>query len=170
MRLHPVSTLLIIVLVCACLVGATDVTAQRQPVPPWRESLPVARPTADITVGNVPLVAELAITPLEQSLGLGFRNGLEPGRGMLFVFQEPAELSFWMKDMRFCLDIIWIANGEIIGAAEGVCPDPPGTDDANRTNHDSGEPVTHVLEMPAGWLADNGFGPGTPVDIPDSLT
>lgn len=88
---------------------------------------------------------------------------------MLFVFEEPAELSFWMKGIRFCVDIIWIANGEIVGVAENSRPDPEGTDDADRKDCLSGELVMHMLEMLAGWMADNGFGPGTPVVIPQSL-
>ena len=161
--------LVAVILLLAGVVGHAGALAQREQLPPWREPMPAARPTAEITVGDVPVTAELALSSDEQSLGLGYRNGLEPGRGMLFVFQEPAERSFWMRGMRFCLDIIWIANGEIIGAAENACPDPAGTNDAEREHYLSDEPVTHVLEMPAGWLADNGFGPGTPVEIPAPL-
>ncbi len=160
---------IVAVLVLAGFSGPAGVVAQREQLPPWREPMPAARTTAEITVGDVPVTAELALSPTAQSLGLGYRNGLEPGRGMLFVFQEPAELSFWMRGMRFCLDIIWIANGEIAGAAENACPDPEGTDDADRERYHSEEPVTHVLEMPAGWIAEHGFGAGTPVEIPDPL-
>lgn len=151
------------------LVGATMTLAQREPLPPWREPLPAARATADIVVGETPVQVELALSGDEQSLGLGYRNGLEPGTGMLFVFEEASERVFWMKGMRFCLDIIWIADDDVIGAAESVCPDPPGTDDADKARYLSNGPVTHVLEMPAGWLAQNGYGAGTPVEIPESL-
>lgn len=167
-RLSPV--LLAILFVLTSISVPAVAAAQREPLPPWREPMPAARPTAEITVGDVQVTAELALSMDEQSLGLGFRNGLEPGHGMLFVFQEPAERSFWMQGMRFCLDIIWIADGEIVGAAENACPDPEGTTDSNRKRYESGEFVSHVLEMPAGWLAENGFGPGTPVEIPESLT
>ena len=131
--------------------------------------MPAARSTAEITVGETPVIVDLALASSEQQLGLGYRNVLEPGTGMLFVFNEPSQRTFWMKGMRFCLDIIWIANGEIVGAAEGVCPDPVGTVDADRARFDSGEPVTHVLEVPAGWLAEIGYGAGTPVVIPAPL-
>jgi uncharacterized membrane protein (UPF0127 family) len=88
---------------------------------------------------------------------------------MLFVFPDAAPRTFWMKGMRFCLDIVWIEDGEIVGAAESVCPDPEGTADAERERFASGEPVTYVLEVPAGWLAENGYGEGTEVRIPDEL-
>lgn len=162
-----------IVLVCVLIVSglgfAQPAIAQREPVPPWRVPMPRARATAEIVVGETPLKVELALSSDEQQLGLGYRNGLEPGTGMLFVFQEPSERVFWMRGMRFCLDIIWIANGEIVGAAENACPDPEGTEDADRVRFGSGEPVTHVLEMPGGWMSDNGYGPGTPVRNPNAL-
>jgi len=166
---QPYRTLLLVFIVLLGLFGPAGATAQREQLPPWREPLPEARPTAGITVGNVMVSAELALSDEDQALGLGYRNGLEPGHGMLFVFEEPVERSFWMRGMRFCIDIIWIADGEIVGAAEGACPDPEGTDDADRERFLSGELVTHVLEMPAGWMTDNGFGPGTSVEIPPPL-
>jgi uncharacterized membrane protein (UPF0127 family) len=68
-----------------------------------------------------------------------------------------------MKGMRFCLDIVWIEWGVIQGAAEGVCPPPPGTADADLPSYRSPVPVSYVLEVPAGWLAANGLGVGTAV-------
>lgn len=146
------------------------VVAQPLAVPPWREELPAARETAEITVGTTPVLVDLALTPDQQQLGLGYRNGLAPGTGMLFVFPESSERSFWMKGMRFCLDIIWIDVDEITGAAESVCPDPAGTADGERETYPSSGPASHVLEMPAGWLLANGYGPGTSVVIPDTAS
>lgn len=158
-----------VILLLASVSGPGASLAQREQLPPWRKPMPAALKTAEITVGDVPVIAELALSLDEQSLGLGYRNGLEPGRGMLFVFQEPSELGFWMKGMRFCLDIIWIAQGEIVGAVENACPDPEGTEDADRATFRSEEPVSHVLAMPAGWLAENALGAGTAVEIPEPL-
>lgn len=143
--------------------------AQQRPVPPWREPFPEPRAMAEIIVGDTPLTVDLALEPQEQSLGLGYRNGLEPGTGMLFVFPDAEPRTFWMKGMRFCLDIIWIEDQKIVGAAESVCPDPEGTPDAERERFPSGEAVTYVLEVPAGWLAENSYGEGTDVQIPEEL-
>ncbi len=158
-------------LLMACLLVMVPqiLLAQRVETPPWRAPLPEARATAEIVVGETPLTVELARTPDETSLGLGYRNGLEEGRGMLFIFPEASMRVFWMKGMRFCLDIIWIVDGQITGAAENACPDPEGTDDAERMRFPSTTPVTHVLEMPAGWLAEHGYGAGTPVEFPPGL-
>jgi uncharacterized membrane protein (UPF0127 family) len=157
--------LLTFALVC-CLFAPTIATAQDGvTLPPWRRDLPEGRASANIVVGETELEVDLAITPGEQTLGLGYRNGLEPGTGMLFVGTRDEPKTFWMKGMRFCLDIIWITDGQIAGAAENACPDPTGTPDHQRARFSSEVPVTHVLEVPAGWMEENGYGPGTPVDL-----
>lgn len=149
------------------LVGAVSTTSAQEL--PWREEPVPARQETTMVVGEHQIDVILAISPWQQSLGLGYRNGLETDQGMLFVYGDPQERSFWMRGMRFCIDIIWITDGQIVGAAESVCPDPPGTADADRARYPSGVPVTHVLEMPAGWLAEHGYGPGTPVTLPEGL-
>ncbi len=156
----------------AMLIALSGVTgfAQRQPVPVWREPLPPARTTAGIVVGETSVPVELAITGNEQSLGLGYRNGLDADSGMLFVFEDASPRTFWMMGMRFCLDIIWIAGDEIVGAAESVCPPAPGTAAGDYPNYSSDVPVTHVLEVNAGWLASHGYGAGTPVEFPNGLS
>jgi uncharacterized membrane protein (UPF0127 family) len=131
--------------------------------PPWQAQFPPLR-TAEIEVGGVPLIVELAIAPEERARGLGYREELAPGSGMLFVADEAQPQSFWMKGMRFCLDIVWIEGGEIVGAAENACPDPAGTPDRERERFSSPEPVRYVLEVPAGWLDGYGFSVGTTVE------
>jgi len=151
-------------LVVALVVASIPAAVAAQARPPWRSPVPEL-PTTTVTVGDDPLVVELALTPEARSRGLGYRPGLAPGTGMLFVDDEQRPQSFWMKGMRFCLDIVWIEGGRIVGAAESVCPDPPGTADAERARFQSPVPVSYVLEVPAGWLAANGHGPGTRVVI-----
>jgi len=139
-------------------------------VPPWRMELPWTSRTATVVVGDVRLEAEVADTGALRERGLGYRDGLAPGTGMLFVYDEAGNRSFWMKGMRFCLDIIWIEGGEIVGAAEGVCP-VEGAADQDLPRYRSPEPVRYVLEVPAGWMIEHGFRAGTPVtlDLPGSV-
>jgi uncharacterized membrane protein (UPF0127 family) len=131
---------------------------------PWTWTLGTYREYADIQVGDDDLTVEIADDSSLRSRGLSYRDGLDPGTGMLFVYDDVAERSFWMRGMRFCLDIVWINDGEIVGAAEGVCPEP-GVPDAQLTSYLSTEPVQYVLEVPAGWLEEREYGPGTPVDL-----
>src|SRR5215213_6033979 len=125
--------------------------------------------TAEITVGGVPLTVELAYQPADRALGLGYREELAAGTGMLFLFERPEPQSFWMRGMQFCIDIIWIENEVIQGAAESVCPEPVGTVDGDLPSYTSPIPVTYVLEVPAGWLDAYGLGAGTPVEGLPSL-
>jgi uncharacterized membrane protein (UPF0127 family) len=164
-RIYAIIGLLVLIIASVPFAVMGQVDESQITLPPWRRELPAGREIAEITVGETPLTVDLAVTGFEQALGLGYRNGLEPGTGMLFVGTEPRPKTFWMKGMRFCLDIVWIENGQIVGAAESVCPDPAGTPDEERARFASELPVTHVLEVPAGWLAEHGYGPGTPVDL-----
>lgn len=158
--------LAVLTLVMPMLAAAQDEVT----LPPWRRELPAGRQEATITVGDTELRVQLAVQPWEKTLGLGYRNGLEPGTGMLFVNDAATVQTYWMKGMRFCLDIVWIENGHVVGAAENACPDPEGTSDMERARYHSGEPVTYILEVPAGWMAEHGYGPGTPVDLGDVPT
>ena len=151
-------------LILAILALGSARSAAADPVtPPWRDLLPEARPRITVELGDESVEATLAETSEEQTLGLGYRDELADGTGMLFVYDEPGMHSFWMKGMRFCLDIVWIENGQIVGAAERVCPSPAGTPDADLPRFQSPEPVRYVLEVPAGWLDEHGLGEGTPV-------
>lgn len=158
--------ILVFVIALSLFAQPAALSAQ-ETLPPWRRDLPPGRAQVTIVVGETEVQVDLAIDPFEQQLGLGYRNGLDDDTGMLFLGNAPRTRTFWMKGMRFCIDIIWIENGEITGAAESVCPDPNGTEDADRARFNSGVPVSHVLEMPAGWLQENNYGPGTPVDLGD---
>jgi uncharacterized protein len=147
------------------LVTVTVMPIAAAPVlPPWRIELPWTSRTATVTIGTTEVEAEIADTGELRGRGLGYRDGLKPGHGMIFIFDDTSPRSFWMKGMRFCLDIIWIENGEIVGAAENACPEP-GTPDADLERYRSPEPVSYVLEMPAGWLDEHGYGAGTPFTI-----
>jgi uncharacterized membrane protein (UPF0127 family) len=155
---------LLVVLLTAFPVGALAANAQSSSGLPWTWTLGAYREHADIQVGDEDLRVEIADNSSLRSRGLSYRDGLEPGTGMLFVYEDEAERSFWMRGMRFCLDIVWINDGEIAGAAEGVCPEP-GVPETDLTSYLSPSPVQFVLEVPAGWLDERGYGAGTPVDL-----
>lgn len=67
-----------------------------------------------LTVAGKEIAVELALTPQEQSQGLSGRSGLCSKCGMLFVFGKKDEYKFWMKDMQFDLDMIWINGMKIV--------------------------------------------------------
>lgn len=61
-----------------------------------------------IKIAGQNIKVDLALTPEAQALGLSARQGLAENEGMLFVFDKSGQYAFWMKDMNFPLDIIWI--------------------------------------------------------------
>lgn len=61
-----------------------------------------------ITIQNKTFEIELAKTPIERARGLMFRDQLPTSNGMLFVFDKPQSLVFWMKNTWIPLDMIWI--------------------------------------------------------------
>ena len=162
-NLNRASAVLIALMLCC----STPLLAKAQVTPPWREAFPRGYEQTTITIGGLPVVVELATTSATRTLGLGYRDGLEPDHGMLFVFPFKAPQTFWMKGMRFCLDIIWITDGQIVGATERICPAPPGASQPEIPRSGTDVTVEVVLEMSDGWLAAHNFRPGTPVAIPE---
>ena len=66
-------------------------------------------------VGNKKIKAELAIYPHEIKKGLMFRKKMDPGTGMLFVFEQATQQNFWMKNTRIPLDIAYFSpNGKLV--------------------------------------------------------
>ncbi|MBI4122817.1 MAG: DUF192 domain-containing protein [Parcubacteria group bacterium] len=112
-----------------------------------------------IRIGNQELLVEIADTRQLQIRGLSGRPSLGEREGMLFVYENPQALSFWMKDMRFAIDIIWIDEYKtIVGIAPDISPDTfPQT-------FSSGLPVQYVLEISAGWADRYGVIVGDRID------
>jgi uncharacterized membrane protein (UPF0127 family) len=82
--------------------------------------------TVRIMVAGVILSVELADTPDDQRRGLSGRDSMPPDHGMLFIFDQEAAWGFWMKDMKFSLDIIWFNSGkEVVFVEENLRPCDP---------------------------------------------
>jgi uncharacterized protein len=76
-----------------------------------------------VCFGNNCFIAELAKTEKKISQGLMFRENLATNRGMLFVFSQSGVYSFWMKNTKIPLDIIWFNDKkEIVFLANNVVP------------------------------------------------
>src|SRR3989344_4633932 len=78
-------------------------------------------PTAVLSHKNGQVLVELAQTPAAQQQGLSGRKSLGANQGMLFIFPQDEARQFWMKEMNFPLDIIWLnKEGKIMGLATNV--------------------------------------------------
>jgi len=95
------------------------------------------------------IMAELAHTVEERARGLMFRPSLDNNRGMLFTFAEPQQWSFWMKNTRIALDIIWMDGHKKIVHIERHVPTCSRTDDGC-PQYQPNENALYVLELAAG--------------------
>lgn len=102
---------------------------------------------------------DVAATPGQQETGLMFVKHLAPDRGMIFPYEPPQEVSFWMHNTLIPLDMVFIrADGTIARIANAKALD--------ETPVPSGEPVAVVLEIAGGRAAELGIAPGDKVDWP----
>ena len=92
----------------------------------------------------------VADTPELRAKGLSGREGLARDEGMLFIFDSDGKYQFWMKDMRFNVDILWISDkGEVVDIKENASPSIyPAVFAPN-------SPARYVLELPAGFVREN---------------
>lgn len=79
--------------------------------------------TALVSVGGKNLTAALSTTPKSQSEGLAIKDSINQNEGMLFIFESPQKYSFWMKDMKFPIDILWMdSSGKIVHIEKNLQP------------------------------------------------
>jgi len=117
--------------------------------------------TAKVEIRGVTFNVEIADSLLQQTQGLADRVGLSPNSGMLFVFDGPAIRKFWMKDMKFPIDIIWIANDKVVDIVANAQPEGG----PEFTIYTSPQPVDKVLEINAGTAANIGIQVGDLIKI-----
>lgn len=125
------------------------------------EPQPTAGPTVCFETDDC-VVVEIADEPTEKSMGLMNREGLAPDSGMLFVFENVVSPSFWMKNMRFPIDIIWITSDGLI---VHIDLDAPLCQAEPCSVYSPKKPVSYVLEVSANYTIEHGITVGSKVDI-----
>lgn len=138
---------------------------------PQPSPTPTPAPT-DTPLPNIPLVqigdalyyVDLATTPETIARGLSGRQSLGIDRAMLFVYDTDNPRTFWMPDMHFPLDMVWISSDCAVAAVTADVPHPaPDTPRSELPIYPSRVPVRFVLEINAGQAAQHGIAPGAPV-------
>ncbi|MFH0943237.1 MAG: DUF192 domain-containing protein [Candidatus Beckwithbacteria bacterium] len=104
----------------------------------------------ELTVGKVKLAVEVRDTEAERSQGLSGREKLGEDEGMLFVFESPGIHGFWMKEMKFDLDFVWILDDRVVEVTEKVAAPKAGEEPINIK---PSQPVNKVLEVNSGFAA-----------------
>src|SRR5215216_4201935 len=100
-------------------------------------------PLRTLTVGKQKLVVEVVATPEERATGLMNRFSLQPDHGMLFVFDKPQPLGFWMKNTYIPLSIAFVDAGGTILNIEDMRPQDEAT-------HWSKGNAVYAIEMKRG--------------------
>jgi len=120
-----------------------------------------AMPTATISVGGQDVKVEIAANGEDRATGLMNRDSLPANEGMLFMYPQSKELSFWMRDTRIPLSIAFITQtGSIVKIADMQPYDLRSVR--------SGAPAVYALEMNQGWFETNGIDVGDKVtNLPD---
>jgi uncharacterized membrane protein (UPF0127 family) len=115
---------------------------------------PVTFETTSITYAldnsTATLDVEVASTPAQSERGLGYRDSLPDDAGMLFDLHETKIPQFWMKGMRFPLDMVWIGDDKRVAAITKGVPAQPGAADADLARISPPVPIRYVLEINAG--------------------
>ena len=119
---------------------------QTSPIP----TEPLTYKSGTLAIGSHVVNVEIADTEALRNHGLSGRDSLAADHGMIFIFPTPDKYAFWMKDMSFSLDFIWIKDGKV----SEITPDVPIQ--ANAADRDLNtylpvNPIDSMLEVNAGW-------------------
>lgn len=123
-----------------------------------------ADPQVALSLGSKTIVAEIVDTPTRREIGLSGRLSLPDGEGMLFVFPESDRYGFWMPDMHFAIDIMWLdADWHVVYIQENATPESYPAVFTPDT------PARYVLEVPSGFAKQYGVEKGSQVRILDTM-
>lgn len=108
------------------------------------------------------VLLEVAATDRERNRGLMFRSRLEENRGMLFVFEQPGQPAFWMKNTYLSLDILFLSDqGVVVDLFENVPPCPMEPCPRYAPNG----PSKYVIEVVGGFAARHAVRKGDRVRL-----
>jgi hypothetical protein len=121
----------------------------------------VSLPKKEVTLGSQKVILEIADTLQTREQGLSGRKKLCSNCGLLFVFPKSDRYVFWMKDMNFPLDLIWLQDGVIKEISAQV---PVFNADGEITQLQASEAVNQVIEIKAGLAQAWGLAVGQKIE------
>lgn len=116
-----------------------------------------------ILIGGRELKVEAVRSPWDLYRGLSGREDLPGDSGMLFLLPYRGIHPFWMKDMKFAIDIVWLDGGQVVEVATLPAP----TSSAFVPRHDPVNLADRVLEVRAGMAQELGLKPGFRLILPE---
>ena len=143
--------------------GAMGQAPTETPTPiPTGTPTPTPLPGAALVhIGATSYTVDLALTPEERAQGLSGRPSMAVGSGMLFVYESDQPLGFWMPEMHFPLDMVWIRADCVVAGVTADVPNPSlDTPRDQLPVYPSTGNARFVLELNAGQAAANGIAAG----------
>lgn len=123
--------------------------------------IPVTERNTYVEINGIRVNVEIADSFEERAKGLMFRDKLQENTGMLFVFDNEGNYPFWMLNMTFNLDMIWVnSNGKVVFIVENA---PPCKNECKVINPKTN--ALYVLEVNAGFVEKHGIKQGSIVHI-----
>lgn len=114
-----------------------------------------------ITINSESFRVEIAETPAQKQKGLQHRTSLADNAGMVFPYEHPEQLTFWMKDCKIALDLLFFRNGVLVDFVDAA---PPCTDALGQCPlYTSKVPADCVVELKAGTRKKYHWGLNTPL-------
>lgn len=117
-------------------------------------------PLSTVSSGGALVRVEVAATGEEKAQGLSGRNCLDPDSGMLFHYDLSGDYCFWMKDMKFAIDMVWLDDDKkVITIKDRVTPETyPESFCPDR-------PAKYIVEVDAGKAQEYGWQVGAVLDF-----
>jgi uncharacterized protein len=132
---------------------AAPVAALLLALPAFAQEGPQKLAAIRLNAGIHIIQAEVAQSPVERSIGLMNRPTMGANEGMLFVFEQPGQQCFWMKNTLLPLSIAFLAEDGTVVNVEDMKPQ-------SLDSHCSRKAVRYALEMNVGWFAKRGIKSG----------
>lgn len=163
-RINPSTVPIVILVVVAAAIAVALTVGDTKPKAPAKPKLQANmacgpyRQDGNVVIGGQKINVEIPKNSSEFEKGLGGRPCILPNQGMFFSFNRPGQYPFWMKDMKFPIDIIWITSAHRVAAIE-VNESPRTYPDkfVNKT------PAQFVLELKANRSKELNVSIGTVV-------
>jgi len=115
-------------------------------------------------INGVEINLEVADSPEERVKGLSGRDSLGENEGMVFVFEQPGIYPFWMRQMKFELDFLWVRDCRVVELTEKVPPTAWQSGRAGPTRVSPSQPVDMVIEVNGGFVERHGVELGDKIE------
>ena len=129
-----------------------------------QERKPAAAPKSiedrfTLRLGDRAVQAQVALLPAETQQGLMYRQTMGAEEGMIFLFERPQQMSFWMRNTPTPLDIGFFTPDGVLGEVHAMYPFD------ETPVRSAGADYTLALEVNQGWFAKQGLKPGAKVNL-----